>query len=184
MLTPRAELILHPVRMRVIMALASGQMTARQIAAMLPDVPPATLYRHLNAMTEGGILAIVERKPVRGTVEKVYALANAYSAHLTSDDIAPMSKEEFMHLFTAFVVTLLGDFARYLNSDATIDPAADGVGFHKYPLWLSDEEFAAFGKGLSNLLIPYVTLEASPERRHRLFSLTLMPGDSDQTDAK
>ena len=175
MLTPKADLILHPVRMRVIMALAGGQMTARQIAALLPDVAPATLYRHLNAMTEGGILAVVERNPVRGTVEKVYALASPHAAHLSPDDMANMNHEDLMRLFTGFIVTLLGDFSRYLGHQENINLTKDGVGFHKYPLYLNDEEFMAFGKGLSELLVPYLENGPSPDRRRRLLSLILMP---------
>lgn len=174
MLTPKADLILHPVRMRIIMALAGEQMTARQIAALLPDVAPATLYRHLNTLTEGGILAVVEQHPVRGTVEKVYALASPQAAHLSQADTASMDTEGLMHLFTAFVVTLLGDFSRYLGQ-ANINLAKDGVGFHKYPLYLNDEEFMAFGKRLNELMVPFLENSPSPDRRRRLFSLILMP---------
>ena len=56
-----AELIFHPVRLRVIVALArSTPMTAQQLAEVLGDVPPATLYRHLNKLLVGGILRVVE----------------------------------------------------------------------------------------------------------------------------
>lgn len=175
MLTPKADLILHPVRMRIIMALAEGQMTARQIAALLPDVAPATLYRHLNTMTEGGILTIVESHPVRGTVEKVYALASPQAAHLSQEDTAGMDNDDYMRLFTAYVVTLLGDFSRYLNHQEKANMAKDGVGFHKYPLYLNDEEFIAFGKGLSEFMIPYLQNEPRPDRQRRLLNLIMMP---------
>ncbi len=175
--TPKADLILHPVRMRVILALAGRQMTARQLAAALADVAPATLYRHLNAMAAGGVLAVVERHPVRGTVEKVYALAGPGAGYLSAADVAEMDKDDYMQLFTGFVVTLLGDFARYLNHREAINPAADGVGFQKYPVYLSDAEFLEFGKRLSELLLPYLTTEPSPERQRRLFSLIVLPDD-------
>ncbi len=175
--TPKADLILHPVRMRVILALAGRQMTARQLAVTLADVAPATLYRHLNAMAAGGVLTVVERNPVRGTVEKVYALAGPGAAHLSATDIAGMTKDDYMQLFTGFVVTLLGDFARYLNREAELDLAADGVGFQKYPMYLSDAEFREFAQRLSELILPYLTNDPSPERQRRLISLILLPDD-------
>lgn len=179
--TPKADLILHPVRMRVIMALAGRQMTVRQISALLPDVPSATLYRHLNTMTAGGILTVVEENRVRGTVEKVYALASPQAGHLGAGDVANLTKDEHMQLFTAFVVTLLGDFARYLNSRDPIDPAKDFVGFHKYPLYLSDEELRAFVQELNALFIRFAASPHAPERTRRLLSLITMP-DFDQPD--
>lgn len=175
MRTPKADLILHPVRMRVLMALAGRQMTARQIAALLPDVPPATLYRHLNTMTEGGILAVVEENRVRGTVEKVYALASPQAGHLSAADVSGMTKDDHMHLFTAFVVSLLADFARYLNDRDVIDPVKDAVGFHKYPMNLNDDELREFGQGLNQLFSRFAANPPTPDRQRRLFSLILMP---------
>jgi DNA-binding transcriptional ArsR family regulator len=175
--SPKADLILHPVRMRILMALSRQQMTARELSAALPDVAPATLYRHLNTMTKGGILRVVEEKQVRGTVEKRYALATMSAAHLGGQDVASMSKEDHMHLFTAFVVTLLDDFARYLNSAERVNMATDGVGFHKYPLYLSDNEMMEFGRKLNALLVPLIANEPASGRRRRIMSLTLMPDE-------
>ncbi|MBI5667167.1 MAG: helix-turn-helix domain-containing protein [Chloroflexi bacterium] len=182
MRTPKADLILHPVRMRVLMALAGRQMTARQIAALLPDVPPATLYRHLNTMTEGGILAVVEENRVRGTVEKVYALASPHAAYLSPADVSGMTKDDYMHLFTTFAVSLLGDFARYLNSRDEIDPVKDNVGFQKLPMHLSDEEMREFGQGLNDLFSRFAANPPAPDRQRRLFSLIFMP-DPDPPDS-
>ncbi len=156
------------------MALAGRQMTPRRLSAILPDVAPATLYRHLKAMTDGGILTIAAENAVRGTVEKVYTLAQPEAAHLSEGDLAGADREALMRLFTAFAVTLLGDFARYLERE-NIRPAADGVGFHKYPIYMNDEQFAAFARALSELLLPY--FEAAPGRQRRLLSLIVMPED-------
>jgi DNA-binding transcriptional ArsR family regulator len=87
MVDSKVDLILHPIRMRIIMALAGERWTARQIAAALPDVAQATLYRHINALAEGGILRIVEERPVRGMVEKVYALADKRALNLSESTI-------------------------------------------------------------------------------------------------
>src|SRR5437899_614102 len=126
----KADLLLHPIRLRIIQAFVPPKrLTAQAIGAMLPDVPPATLYRHLNTLTRGGVLAVVERRQVRGTTEKVYALL-AGGTHLSPSDLAAASKEDHLRYFTTFVATLLGDFARYLERDHA-DFVADGVGYRQ-----------------------------------------------------
>ncbi len=113
--------------------------------------------------------------PVRMRV--ILALAGPGAGHLSAADMADMDKDDHMQVFTAFAVTLLGDFARYLNSRAEVRPAVDGVGFHKYPLYLSDTEFGEFAKQLSDLLLPYLSHDPTPERRRRLLSLIVLPDD-------
>src|SRR5262249_27727691 len=95
----RADLILHPIRMRVIIALHDRKLTPKQLAAELKDVAPATLYHHLNLLTDAGITRVVEERLVRGTLhEKVYTLSDA-STILSLDEIARASKDELSHYF-------------------------------------------------------------------------------------
>ena len=91
MATTKPDLILHPLRMRIIMTIAGKQMTAQNLAAALPDIAQATLYRHINKLAQGGVLAVIEERPVRGTMEKVYSLSQN-AAFLGVSDIAEMSK--------------------------------------------------------------------------------------------
>lgn len=43
-----ADLILHPVRLRIVRAFLSGRpLTTSALGAELADVPPASLYRHV-----------------------------------------------------------------------------------------------------------------------------------------
>lgn len=168
----RAELVLHPVRMRIIVALAGRELTARQLGEMLTDVPQATLYHHLGLLTKGGMLRIAEERPVRGTVEKVYTQAG--NAHLGPDDMAMATPEDHMRYFTQFVAQLLGDFGRYLGS-GSVDLLRDGVGYHQVVLNLSDEELVRFAQALNAAVLPFARNEPAPERRRRLFSTVLLP---------
>jgi DNA-binding transcriptional ArsR family regulator len=68
------ELALHPVRLRILMAVAGRQLTVQQMAKLLDGIPQATLYRHVNALADCDILQVVSENPVRGTTEKVYML--------------------------------------------------------------------------------------------------------------
>ena len=48
MANDQADLLAHPVRLRIILALSQNEeMTAQQLGEALTDIPQATLYRHL-----------------------------------------------------------------------------------------------------------------------------------------
>ncbi|MFD0904799.1 helix-turn-helix domain-containing protein [Actinomadura sediminis] len=66
------EPALHPVRLRTLRSVAAGRRTAREIAGMLPDVPQATLYRHLAALAKGGLLEATGEQRIGP--ERVYTL--------------------------------------------------------------------------------------------------------------
>jgi DNA-binding transcriptional ArsR family regulator len=172
--TSRADLILHPVRMRLLVALARRQLTAGQLSERLPDVPQATLYHHLGILTRAGLLHVVSERPVRGTVEKRYALADD-TALLSPADLAHASREDHLRYFTLFVATLLADFARYLQQDAPLDFVADGVGYRETPFYLSDEEFAQAAVAVNHALRPFLDHQPAPHRRRRLFATIVFP---------
>ena len=170
----RADLILHPVRMRLIVALARRQLTARQLSELLPDVPQATLYHQLGTLTRAGLLRVVSERRVRGTVEKVYAVTDD-SALLSPADLANATREDHLRYFTVFVTSLIGDFARYLQQDGPIDLLADGAGYRQTPFYLSDDELVEAAAALNRALLPNLANQPAPGRRRRLFSTVLFP---------
>lgn len=172
--TTKADLILHPLRMRIIMAIAGKQMTAQKLAAALPDIAQATLYRHINKLAKGGVLAVVEERPVRGTLEKIYSLSEGGS-FLNPEDIAGFSKDDHMRLFTSFIAVLLGEFSQYLNSKDDTDFVADGVGYTKLMFYLSDEELLTIGQKMREVLGPLLENPPAPERKRRVFTTIVLP---------
>jgi Fe2+ or Zn2+ uptake regulation protein len=62
----KADLFLHPVRLRIITAISTHRMTAKEIAQIMPEIPLTTLYRNINALAEGGIIQVVEKNQIRG----------------------------------------------------------------------------------------------------------------------
>ncbi len=177
------DLALHPVRMRILTLLSgSAGLTPLQMAEEMSDIPQATLYRHINRLVKGGLLVVAEERPVRGTLEKVYALNAGNREQLVTDEeelnaFNQLSKADHLRYFTAFTISLLDDFSRYLNHSAEggLDFAADGVGYHKIPFFLSDAEFAEFAAALNQALAPYLALKEGPGRKKRLFSTVMMP---------
>lgn len=172
----KVDLILHPVRMRILMAMAGQQMTAAQLTKALPDVAQATLYRHISRLVDGGALLVVAERPVRGATEKVYELVGE-QAMLSAADVAGLDKDDHLRLFTTFVISLLSDFSHYLENADPIDLAADGVGFHTIPLYVSDEELVILSDGLQALIGPLMQNQLRPDRRRRHLSMVLMPVD-------
>ena len=169
----RADVILHPVRMRVILALNGRTLTPKQLAAELKDVAPATLYHHLNLLTDAGIARVVEERLVRGTLhEKLYTLSDA-STILSLEEIAAASKDELRQLFLTFVSKLIGDHARYL--DLKKSGYYTDAGYHQNPVYLSDAEFVQFRKDLNAALLPWLKKESAPGRRRYLLTTILLP---------
>jgi len=170
------EVMLHPVRMQIMLALAGSQgMTSLQIAERLAGVPQATLYRHINRLLKAGILLVVDQRPVRGTLEKVYTLNSAAETRLGNEAVSGLSKEDHLRFFTSFAVTLIDEFSRYLKQSDKVDYAADGVGYHQLVLQMSDEELVEFSRAINQALLPFIQAAESPERRKRIFSTILMP---------
>lgn len=64
-----AEIVMNPVRQRIFQYLLLHETgTVKEIRKALPDVPGASLYRHIKLLTESGILTVVGENRIRGTV--------------------------------------------------------------------------------------------------------------------
>lgn len=174
----KVDLVLHPIRMRILMALSGSQKTSQQLAEDLRDVPQATLYRHINRLATAGILEVVEERQVRGTVEKVYTIETR-TTRLTAEDVANFSKDDHMRYFIAFVATLLDDFSRYIQHSEKIDLAADGVGYGKFSLELNDEEFSSLTAKMNEAFTHYLKNQPGQGRRRMIFSSIIMPDVSE-----
>lgn len=171
-----ADLLLHPVRLRIIQAfLGDRALTTGQLRAELPDVAPASLYRHVAMLVDAGVLSVVSERRVRGAVERTYILRLA-AANIGLDEVQSMSRDEHRHAFMAFVAGLLGDADRYLSRD-TIDPVRDGVGYRVAAMWLDDAEYREFLADLARVIQPRVANAPKPGRRRRILSTVLLLGE-------
>ncbi|QBD75682.1 ArsR family transcriptional regulator [Ktedonosporobacter rubrisoli] len=168
----KAELILHPVRMHIILKLHQRALTARQLAEELPDIATTTLYHHLGLLTKAGLLRVVEERQVRGTLnEKTYTLVQG-STTLGEEEMRQASSEELMQYFQVFVSGLLGEFAHYLEHRDASTPT--DAGCQTIPLELTDEEFAQFAEAFKAFLRPWSQKQPAPERRRRHLSLVMI----------
>ncbi len=176
----KANLILHPVRLRILTAVSNYRMTASEISDAMPEIPLTTLYRHINVLMEGGLLTIVEERQVRGTVERLYALTAPPS--LTADDLTGMSREECEQAFTIYLSTLMSDAQRYLESktgSSGINPLEDGVHISKVQLFLTDNEFNELNSKMMGLMLDAAKNQPADGRFRRMFSYIFIPMDKD-----
>jgi hypothetical protein len=171
-----ADLLLHPVRLRIVQAfLGERALTTTALSAELSDIPPASLYRHVARLVSAGVLQVVAERRVRGALERTYMLRLA-AASIGPDEIAAMSAEDHRQGFMAFVAGLLGDADRYLGRP-DFDPLRDGVSYRLAGLWLDDAEYADLLRDLVRVLHPPLANAPRKGRRRRILATVLLLGD-------
>ena len=172
----RARVLFHPERLRIVQTLANAKgLTAQQLATRLPDVAPATLYRHLKRLTEARIVIIAAERQVRGVTERTYTVTQE-TAVIGPAEMAAFTKEERFGFFSRFVGSVLDQYARLLSSRAGSDLTT--LSYRQYPLYLSDAEMLVFIEDLQRLLLEYLDNTPSKARKRRLFTTVLMPDAS------
>jgi helix-turn-helix protein len=170
-----ADLLLHPIRLRILQAfLGDRALTTSALRAELPDVPAASLYRHVARLVAGGVLAVVAERRVRGALERTYVLRTA-AASVSLDDVAKMGPDEHRQMFFAFVAGLIGDFDRYLDR-GDIDLLRDGVSYGMTGMWLDDAELRELGRALVTALQPRLANAPKPGRKRWIFATVVLPG--------
>lgn len=170
-----AELLLHPIRLRVVQAFLGGrELTTGELRDLLPDIPTATLYRQVALLADGGVLTVVRERQARGSVERTYRLETG-AASVGAEESRAVDREGHRHAFLVYVASLLAAYDGYLARDV-IDLEADGVGFRQTVLNLDDAEFRQFLDEYRTLLSRW-SLDAGPGRARHLFATVVMPSD-------
>jgi DNA-binding transcriptional ArsR family regulator len=168
------DLLLHPVRIRIIHALSGAQVrTTAELADHLPDVSRATVYRHVALLVEGGILDVVAERRVRGAVERSYRLRGG-RAVISREEAATMSKEQHRAAFASALAVLVAEFNAYLDSTDS-DPSRDRVGYTQIPIWLSRRELADVQRTVVNAVAANGNNQRNSGRRPYLMSPIMFP---------
>jgi Helix-turn-helix domain len=169
-----ADLLLHPVRLRIVKAfLGDRALTTSQLAAELDDVPSGSLYRHVALLAKAGVLQVVAERRVRGAVERTYTL-RTFAAKIGPAEARRMSAEEHAQAFMVYVAGMLADADRYLASGQP-DPARDGADYQVGALWLTDAEFAELLRDLAMVFQPRLANAPAKGRRRRMVYTVLLP---------
>lgn len=181
MVNRRFDILLHPIRLRIVMVASGRTVTTTDLARSLPDVAQATLYRQVAVLVDAGILEVTDERPVRGTVERTYAL-NREAATIDAAQAREMTTDEHFEAFTVFVGTLIDAYGRYLATPGA-EPVDDGVSYRQVPLWLDEDEFATLATDIASAVGLHLDNEPTPERRRRLLTTIVVP-DAESPDTR
>ncbi len=168
------DLLLHPVRLRIVYALSGGRVrTTADLCASLPDVPKTTVYRHVGLLAEAGVLEVADEQRVRGAVERHYRLRRDRTV-IDPDAGASMSLDDHRHGFAAAMAALHAEFNAYLDRPGA-DPFADQISYRQGILWLSEDEITEMAGEVRAVFAARAGNEPAPGRRPRLMSLIEFP---------
>ncbi|MEU7430192.1 helix-turn-helix domain-containing protein [Streptomyces sioyaensis] len=170
------DLLLHPVRLRVVHALSGGRvLTTAQLCERMPEVGKVTMYRHVALLAEAGFLDVAEEQRVRGAVERHYRLRQDRPA-ADADAAAAMSLDDHRRGFAAAMAVLIAEFNAYLDRDGA-NPVVDAVSYRQGTLWLSPDELAEMSHKLLEVLGPLLANQPEPGRAPYLISRIFFPAE-------
>lgn len=168
------ELLIQPVRLRIIFALAGGRvLTTSDLRARLPDVSKATLYRHIGLLADGGVLEVEGERRVRGAVERRYRLRQD-RALITAEAAAAISTEGHRRAFAASIAAIMAEFGAYLDRPGS-NPARDSVSYRQFTLWLTPGEVASLVAEIFGVLKTRAIHQPTSGRTPHLLSTILFP---------
>jgi len=171
--TETSKILLHPLRLRIVLAFGSEQLTTSELAARLPDVAHATLYRQVAVLAEAGLLDVVAERQIRGGVERTYA-ATARVSRLDPDTKMELTLDELYQGFVVFAGSLIEAFGRYA-AEPNARPKEDAVSYRQAGLWLDEDELAELVARLRAAITPYLEHGPSGDRQRLLLSTILVP---------
>lgn len=162
-----AEVMMNPVRQRILQyLLVHDKGTVKEIRKALPDIPSASLYRHIKILTNHSVLIVVQENRIRGTIENVYQLNK--SALEIDDEDGRAVQIALMGISTAF--------AKYFSSGHA-DPRKDMFLLTNCTLTLTDDEFRNFLADLNEVATKYMSKTVTEESKTRQISLISSPTD-------
>ncbi|MGN4125898.1 helix-turn-helix domain-containing protein [Lysinibacillus sphaericus] len=176
----KAEILMHPVRMKILQALMQNKedgLSTLEMNKVIKDVPQATLYRHIQILTDESIIKVVKERKVRSVVEKFYAL-NEDAARLNHEDWQHLSQEQKLNYISYYQLVLLTQYQHYLSSIAEAELVEDTATFSLVDLTLSNEQFHLFQQDLNNLMTKYYkmgTLNEQTETKTIAFNIIPKP---------
>jgi DNA-binding transcriptional ArsR family regulator len=174
MATSRLELLLHPVRLRLVHAMrAGGPLTTSDLCARLLDLPKATVYRQVERLFRGGVFELESTRQVRGAVERRYRLAEG-GAVIDAEAARSMTLDDHRRGFTAAMAALIADFHAYLDRPGA-EPTADQVSYRQYTVWLRPEERSRLIRELSGPLRALLERRPGDGRDPYLLSTIFFP---------
>lgn len=164
----KLELIMHPIRFRIMQVLSSRQLSEADIAHHLTDIPASLVARHVAMLLEAGTLTQLP--------DGRYGIA-AGGDTFDADDISEITPEQYTAYFGVFANGLIQNFAGYVK--ATGGGTDSEMYFDEY-FYMSDDEYGEF---INDVLALFAkTQNTQPERgkKRRKFAVIMHDDYDDQ----
>lgn len=178
--TKKADLLIHPDRLQIMMALSEKPLTTSEIADRLGNIPKSSIYRHIRALLEGGMIEVAETRPVKGVLEKFYRLAQA--PVLSQADLNGLTRADHQRYFVMFLASQLQGFSNYLDARPEADFQNDRVGYSEAGFSVTQQELDQLLLTIRQALLEKANNPpAADRRRHKIAFITypIFPGDKD-----
>ena len=160
-----AEIVMNPVRQRIFQYFLLHETgTVKELRKALPDIPSASLYRHIKILADSSILTVVGENRIRGTVESVY--------RLNQDAMA--TEDETGNAVQMSLLSICASFAKYFST-GNADPKKDMLLFTNCTLLLTDEEFSKYLSEINQITVKYMKEESSESSKMRRITLISAP---------
>ena len=161
-----AEIVMNPVRQRIFQYFLLHETgTVKEVRKALPDVPSASLYRHIKIFADSSILMVVGENRIRGTVESVYQL----------NQDAMSTEDEIGNAVQMSLLSICASFAKYFST-GNANPRKDMLLFTNCTL-LTDEEFSEYLSEINQVTIKYMKQETSETSKPRQITLISAPAN-------
>ncbi len=170
----KADLIIHPIRLRILTVLVGKEMTTAQLAEALSDVPQATLYRHVKALAKGGVLEVVGEREAHGAIERTYRLTQE-RGRLSAKDMQAIPADDHLRYFNIFAATLIDAFARYVHNADLSRMGVDGATYNNVVVYLADKEREAMRKEITRVLSNVIGNTKTKARKGYLLASIVIP---------
>ena len=160
-----AEIVMNPVRQRIFQYFLLHETgTVKKLRKALPDVPSASLYRHIKILADSSILTVVSENRIRGTVESVY--------QLNKDAMA--TEDETGNAVQMSLLSICASFAKYFSTGHA-DPRKDMLLLTNCTLLLTDQEFSEYLSEINQVTVKYMKQASSESSKTRRITLISAP---------
>ncbi|TCC31191.1 helix-turn-helix domain-containing protein [Kribbella sindirgiensis] len=170
--TPVLDVLLHPIRWRIVQRVLGREVTTTDLKRDLPDIPATTLYRHVAALIDAGYLTVVRERKIRGTTERTLTLDQTKVGRIDEREARAMTPDQHRQAFLMLLTRLAADFDRVVDS-GDLYPRLHQLGYSQLALYLSSEDMAVVRAGFEKLIEPY--LAESPGKDRVVLSLFSLP---------
>ena len=122
-----AEIVMNPVRQRIFQFFLLHETgTVKELRKALPDIPSASLYRHIKILADSSILMVVGENRIRGTVESVY--------QLNRDAMA--TEDENGNAVQMSLLSIYASFAKYFSAGNAVN-----ITIRMYRKWINAQRW-------------------------------------------